>query len=539
VLSASAKRAQPEARVVDRRASIRRLGVSDIGYIVARLLVAFSLILLRETGLLTLPQDPRIIGLFQWGLALFTLTGVLVLVEYLVFHLTTRQVLWSALPLDVVTGGMLLVATHMYQDPVYAWLVGIVVIYAAALSRRESNAVTIIFAVSYFADHVIGFGWAHSTVDYILLAFKAVALVLLGYFVSEGTHRQIEREAELENSRNDIESLNEQLQRRLAELSAVSEITDVVHSSLDFDAIGPLVLEIIQKVIDLPACSLLVLDKEKAETLFSASTGLGSLPLAIAGSLAFSEGPAAVELEGGLFSCLTILDHAHMMVVFCAAAGRIEAMRQEDRLVLQAVASELAVAVENSQLYKLTKRLSITDELTGLNNYRHLQQRLEDEYERARRFDRSLSLLMLDADDFKLFNDRYGHVAGDVALAELGGLLKAAVREIDVVARYGGEEFSVVLPETDAAGAFVVAEKIRESVATHRFPDADGNRVVSLTVSIGLATYPIHAADREDLLRQADDALYQAKHLGRDRVRTSQPIGRAAEPSAAAEGQPA
>lgn len=521
---------------MDRRASIRRLGVSDSGYIVARLLVAFSLILLRVTGLLALPQDPGMISLFQWGLALFTLTGVLVLVEYLVFHLTTRQVLWSALPLDVITVGMLLVTTQAYQDPVYAWLVGIVVIYAAALSRRESNAVTIIFAVSYFADHVIGFGWAHSTVDYIVLAFKAVALVLLGYFVSEGAHRQMEREAELESSRSDIESLNEQLQRRLAELNAVSEITDVVHSSLDFDAIGPLVLEIIQKVIDVPACSLLVLDKEKAETLFSASTGLGSLPPTIAGSLAFSEGSAAVELEGGLFSCLTILDHSHMMVVFCAAAGQIEAVRQEDRLVLQAVASELAVAVENSQLYKLTKRLSITDELTGLNNYRYLQQRLEDEYERARRFDRSLSLLMFDADDFKLFNDRYGHVAGDVALAELGGLLKAAVREIDVVARYGGEEFSVVLPETDAAGAFVVAEKIRESVATHRFPDADGNRVVSLTVSIGLATYPIHAADREDLLRQADDALYQAKHLGRDRVRTSQPIGRATEPPAA-EGQ--
>lgn len=518
---------------MDRRASIRRLGVSDSGYIVARLLVAFSLILLRVTGLLALPQDPGMISLFQWGLALFTLTGVLVLVEYLVFHLTTRQVLWSALPLDVITGGMLLVTTQAYQDPVYAWLVGIVVIYAVALSRRESNAVTIIFAVSYFADHVIGFGWAHSTVDYIVLAFKAVALVLLGYFVSEGAHRQIEREAELESSRSDIESLNEQLQRRLAELNAVSEITDVVHSSLDFDAIGPLVLEIIQKVIDVPACSLLVLDKEKAETLFSASTGLGSLPPTIAGSLAFSEGSAAVELEGGLFSCLTILDHSHMMVVFCAAAGQIEAMRQEDRLVLQAVASELAVAVENSQLYKLTKRLSITDELTGLNNYRYLQQRLEDEYERARRFDRSLSLLMFDADDFKLLNDRYGHVAGDVALAELGGLLKAAVREIDVVARYGGEEFSVVLPETDVAGAFVVAEKIRESVATHRFPDADGNRVVSLTVSIGLATYPIHAADREDLLRQADDALYQAKHLGRDRVRTSQPIGRATEPPAA------
>jgi two-component system cell cycle response regulator len=128
-------------------------------------------------------------------------------------------------------------------------------------------------------------------------------------------------------------------------------------------------------------------------------------------------------------------------------------------------------------------------------------------------------MLMLDADDFKKFNDTYGHIAGDVALAEIGAVLRTAVREIDVVCRYGGEEFSVVLPETDAEGAFVVAEKIRESVASHSFADGDGKRGVHVTVSIGLATYPSSAADREELLRQADDALYQAKHLGRDRVR--------------------
>ncbi len=517
---------------MDRPATIRRMGVSDAGYIIARLLLALALFLLRVGGLLSLHGGATTQSLFTYGLALFSATTVLVMVEYLGFRLTTRQVMWSAFAFDVVSGGMLLIATHQYQDPVYAWFVGIVVIYAAALSRRESNVVSVVVAVAYLAGHVIAAGSAHSAVDYILIAFKAIALALLGYFVSEGTHRQVERETDLERSHADIESLNDQLQKRLAELNAVSEITEVVHSSLDFDAIGSLVLEIIQKVIDVPACSLLVLDKEKAETLFSASTGLGSLPADVSGSLALSDA-GAVEVEGALFSCLTLLDHAHTMVVFCAVSSHIEAMRLEDRLVLQAVAGELAVAVENSQLYKLTKRLSITDELTGLSNYRYLQQRLEDEFERARRFDRCLSLLMLDADDFKLFNDRYGHVAGDVALAELGGQVNAAVREIDVVARYGGEEFSVVLPETDAAGAFVVAEKIRESVATHRFADADGNRTVQLTLSIGLATYPVHAEDREGLMRQADDALYQAKHLGRDRVRAAQPFAPSADASVA------
>ena len=150
------------------------------------------------------------------------------------------------------------------------------------------------------------------------------------------------------------------------------------------------------------------------------------------------------------------------------------------------------VAVENSQLYKLTKRLSITDELTGLYNYRYLQQRLDDEVARAKRYGKHLSLLMLDADDFKGFNDRYGHIAGDEALAELGGVLGVGRARDRRRGRYGGEEFSVVLPETDAAGAFVVAEKIREAVAAHRFPDARRR--------------PLLHSDREHRARDVPDA---------------------------------
>jgi diguanylate cyclase (GGDEF)-like protein len=208
------------------------------------------------------------------------------------------------------------------------------------------------------------------------------------------------------------------------------------------------------------------------------------------------------------------------MVVFCAEAAAIEAMEDEDRLVLQAVASELVVAVENSRLYKLTRTLAITDELTGLHNYRYLQQRLDEEIERARRYHKDLSMLMIDADDFKRFNDAHGHIAGDQALADIAQVFLKATREVDVVTRYGGEEFSIILPETDAAGAFVVAEKIREAVANHLFTGADEEATEHLTVSVGLATFPTHAQDKETLLRQADDALYQAKNTGKDKVRS-------------------
>jgi len=159
-----------------------------------------------------------------------------------------------------------------------------------------------------------------------------------------------------------------------------------------------------------------------------------------------------------------------------------------------------------------------------LFNYRYLLERAEDEIERARRFGRSLSLLMIDADEFKLYNDTNGHVAGDLALAELAVAMKSAVRDIDVVCRYGGEEFAILLPETDGEGAFVVAEKVREAVADYRFKDGEGERTERITVSIGLSTFPGTAADRESLLRRADDALYVVKRSGRNWVSAS-PVG--------------
>jgi len=266
---------------------------------------------------------------------------------------------------------------------------------------------------------------------------------------------------------------------------------------------------------------MFVIDSNKDETLFTASVGMSdSVVPSDLSAYMFSEGE---EIADTHFACMSVLDHHSMMVVFCAGSDVVEALAPDDRLVLQAVASELVVALENSELYKLTKRLAITDELTGLYNYRYLQQRLDEEIERARRYHKDLSLLMLDIDDFKGFNDSHGHIAGDGALADFAAVLLAEVREVDVVARYGGEEFSVILPETDAAGAFVVAEKIREAVSLYEFQDEDSVRGCTLTCSVGLATYPSHAQEKETLLRLSDDALYRAKNGGKNRVRSPVP----------------
>jgi diguanylate cyclase (GGDEF)-like protein len=186
---------------------------------------------------------------------------------------------------------------------------------------------------------------------------------------------------------------------------------------------------------------------------------------------------------------------------------------------LQASRDELAsVAIENVLLHRDARHLSLTDPLTGVWNRRYLQMILPREIDRATRFGRPLSLLMLDIDRFKPINDRWGHQRGDKVLVELIRRLGGSTRsQIDTVVRYGGEEFVVVLPETPARGARFVAEKLRMAVREEPFAGGDGEPL-NITVSVGIASYPEDGATADDLVGAADLALYRAKAAGRDRV---------------------
>ena len=162
-------------------------------------------------------------------------------------------------------------------------------------------------------------------------------------------------------------------------------------------------------------------------------------------------------------------------------------------------------------------QLAVTDGLTGLYNHRHLHERLSLEVERSQRSGLPLSLLMLDVDHFKQFNDTFGHPAGDEVLRQLARVLNDTRRANDVVARYGGEEFAVILVDTAKFTAAKVAERVRERIALHDFSDA-AQKAGKISVSIGVATFPDDGTDAEGLVRAADTALYAAKRAGRNRV---------------------
>lgn len=165
-------------------------------------------------------------------------------------------------------------------------------------------------------------------------------------------------------------------------------------------------------------------------------------------------------------------------------------------------------------------RMAIIDGLTQLYNHTHLLKRLESEFIRTSRYGKELSFLMIDIDFFKRVNDRYGHRTGDQMLRELADLLRASVRQVDVVGRYGGEEFAAVLPETDHESAKALAERLRVAVEAHPFELGEEGEPLLVTISIGVATFPGKRVRRlEDLVEEADRRLYEAKAAGRNLVR--------------------
>jgi len=163
-------------------------------------------------------------------------------------------------------------------------------------------------------------------------------------------------------------------------------------------------------------------------------------------------------------------------------------------------------------------RLSYTDDLTGIYNHRFFVEQLTREVERHRRYSTPLSLLMIDIDYFKHYNDGNGHLAGDQVLRVIARLIERGVRQTDIVARYGGEEFAAILTNTGTKGAFDIAERVRRNVADTRFPNESAQPNKDLTVSVGMATISSSISTLTDLIREADHALYRAKKAGRNRT---------------------
>jgi diguanylate cyclase (GGDEF)-like protein len=187
------------------------------------------------------------------------------------------------------------------------------------------------------------------------------------------------------------------------------------------------------------------------------------------------------------------------------------AFDEDEAALLEALADQLAIALENAWLYAEIERLAVTDGMTGAYNVRQFYRLLEQEIVRSRRYEQEVSVLICDLDDFKHYNDRYGHLAGDGLLRQVVALLKRVSRESDVVARYGGDEFVVILPQTGPRDAQQVAERLADTIRRHCFTVGGQPLSEGLAACIGVASYPDDGEDASSLVQTADERLYLAK----------------------------
>jgi len=426
---------------------------------------------------------------------------IIALATLLVFRQRDRRDGLSKRLLDVLPvldlvglTAMGLVASRGVPDPLYPVFVILPVLYALLLPKRRALVLACLAAVAYAATTRSANAWHYYAVLVHIERIACIPTVTL------------------------VVAMGAEIQRRQVErLQLVAGVAEAVHASLDAEFLSEETVATLAGVLGIRSWRLCVVEGLSRQVVFEATAGLDGVSAKLPPVIECLGGIASGSTEGfdpgRAHASMRVLVDDYAEVVFCGARNELHHISAEDRLVLQAVARELLVAIENRRLYGITKHLSLTDELTGLYNRRHLTRRILEEIGRARRFGGVVSLLMLDGDDFKRVNDAHGHHIGDEVLAELAKLMLASVRDVDVVARFGGEEFCILLPETEPCGALTLAEKLCETVRRHHFPDG-----VRLSVSVGVATFPDDVDTAEALQQAADDALYRAKAAGKGRV---------------------
>ena len=223
------------------------------------------------------------------------------------------------------------------------------------------------------------------------------------------------------------------------------------------------------------------------------------------------------ENVSGAWLLYPIVVRAQLLGVAHWTRAQSRPFTSEDIACLDSLVPQAAIALENVYIRAQMRDLAATDGLTQLWNHQRMYDLLREEIRRATRYKRALSVLMMDVDGFKTFNDSYGHPQGDRLLKTVAGILQAGVRNVDHVGRYGGEEFMIILPETFKDAACHLAERIRAQVEEHAWVMID-EHPIRRTVSIGVAAYPEDALNADELVQRADEAMYRAKRAGKNRV---------------------
>jgi diguanylate cyclase (GGDEF)-like protein len=357
--------------------------------------------------------------------------------------------------------------------------------------------------------------------------------------------------ATLAETRGENRQLNQDLNKAVFEILALFEFTSILGDNSDFERMLEQMVDTIKRILDYDGCCLFFIDETKKQLFTKVNRGFPAVlnttripedqfltghVIRTGQALLINEFDSEYRYYGceslkyrnlagrfQSFVAVPLLVQNKPIGILLIAKRPPFALTQDDLRLLFIIANQAALAIQNMRLYDEVYQSSITDGLTGVYNHRYFREELEARLSEAEVLQVSLSLLMLDIDNFKGFNDTYGHQVGDFVLKEVAGIITETLGDgAALVARYGGEEFAVILPNTNTRTAVRTAELLRSAVSTHHFSPKENDDIHSVTISVGVASFPEDiknmARKVEELIDKADESLYAAKNTGRNRV---------------------
>jgi diguanylate cyclase (GGDEF)-like protein len=322
--------------------------------------------------------------------------------------------------------------------------------------------------------------------------------------------------------------------RRARQLEAINAIAQQTTAVLDTKELLARVCLLVKDAFQVHHVSVLL--REEEDVVLSAHDGVVTPKLPAGGEVARDKGPWVQAMHSGNVvieddvreiadyvgfyaetrsrACIPLVSFGQILGALVLDHTQPGAFRTVELQPLESVADICATAIQNAHYVERVKQLAYIDGLTGIFNRRYFEMRIAEEIERSRRFDSGVAVIMVDIDHFKRLNDEYGHLLGDEVLRQVSSVFHQQLRKIDVACRFGGEEFAIVLAQTNAEQALLVADKLRRQVETWQFPGVPR----PVTISAGTACFPDHGTTRDDLVKAADAGLYFAKQAGRNRV---------------------
>jgi len=440
-----------------------------------------------------------------------------------------------------VFGGLSPLGVKNY--PLEFLILPIIVWVGLRFGQREAAAVNLFLSGVAIFGTLRTFGpFARVPPNEALLLLQAymgtMGMIGLGVAAVVAQHREMDASAQKANEQ--LRQGLDELERRNRRMAALNEMGDLLESCVTVEEVHAVIKESVPQLFPEESGALYIMSSSR--NLVEAAVVWGEHPPAqhvfapnecwalrrgrmhVVGATTNLLCAHSTEPEPPLASlCLPMIAQGEILGVLHLRSSVADNFHEANKQLCQTAADSVALALANLKLRETLREQSLHDSLTGLFNRRYLEVSLERELRRAVRYQASIGLIMIDIDHFKRFNDSFGHATGDALLRELGALLKRCIRGGDIACRYGGEEFLLLLPDASLETAQQRAEQVRLAVKQLQVSHQD-QLVGPITLSLGVAAFPQHGSTTETLLQVADNALYRAKHQGRDRVFVAETI---------------